>query len=68
MRYGLFDGDGDVVDDLFEYTDRDAAYEAFRQYEAAGRNTYDNVHVGEQCGCPEGATVHEFTATCGAWV
>jgi hypothetical protein len=65
--FGLFDKDGDAVDDLFGYVDQGAASDALSAYEKAGRATYDNVHVGEQCGCLEGATVHEFTATCGAW-
>ncbi len=53
--YGLFDKDGDAVDDLFGYTDEGAANDALSAYEHGGRNTYDGVHVGEQCGCPYGS-------------
>jgi hypothetical protein len=58
--FGLFDKDGDAVDDLFGYVDRGAASDALSEYEAGGRNTHEDVHTGEMCTCPLGPLVHEW--------
>lgn len=68
MGYGLFDKDGDAVDDLFGYVSQDAANEALGEYERGGRETYDGVHVAEMCECPYGDTVHAFRPRCVAWM
>jgi hypothetical protein len=68
MNYGLFDKDGDVVENLFGYVDEDAANDALGEYERGGRETYEGVHVAAMCSCPSGSIVHEFDVDCGAWV
>ena len=66
--WGLFDRDGDTVENLFGYTHEDAANEALGEYENGGRETYEDVHVAEMCDCPSGSIVHPLDVDCGAWV
>lgn len=61
--YGLFDWEGDVVEEHHGYRNASEADEAFGYWERGDRRTYDGVHVGTQCSCAHGSIAHEHDST-----
>lgn len=61
--YGVFDWEGDVVDDHHGYRTSTEADEALGYWERGNRGTYDGVYAGRQCGCAHGAIVHAYDSS-----